>query len=246
MSAPLIRLNAASFGYGRTPVVAGVDAEIKAGEFVALVGPNGAGKTTLLKGMLGLLPPLEGSIHLEAGKRFAYVPQVDETSPHWPLSVRQAVGLALTARRPFGRLLPEERAAVEEALSRTGLAPVAGRALREVSGGQRQKALLAQALAQRPDMLLLDEPTRGLDVAAEAEFLRLLAETRASGTAQIFVTHTLAIPMNHADRILLLSAGRVTATTPDELSKTDLLQKIYGIPFVQHERDGRRWVWPKA
>ena len=242
----MIKLVKASFGYGRAPVVKEVDAEIKAGEFVALVGPNGAGKTTLLKGMLGLLRPLAGTLEISRGKRFAYVPQVDETTPHWPLSVRQAVGLALAARRPFGRLLPDERAAVEEALRRTGLAPVAERALREVSGGQRQKALLAQALAQRPDLLLLDEPTRGLDVAAEDEFLRLLAEARGAGMAQIFVTHTLAIPMNHADRILLLSAGRATTTTPDELAKTDLLQKIYGIPFVQHERDGRRWVWPKA
>lgn len=246
MSGPLIRVRGADLGYRAAPVLRGVDLEVRAGEFVGLVGPNGCGKTTLLKSMLGLLPPLAGTVEADTTRRFAYVPQQEEINLLWPLSVRETVELAERSRRPLGRLEPEAAKAAEQAMARTGVLAIAERALASVSGGQRQRTILAQALSQRPDVLLLDEPTRGLDVLAEAEFLDLLQDLRKQeGLTIVFVTHSLAIPINHASTVVLFKDGAVFSATPDDLQKTRRLEEIYGAPFVHVESDGQRWTAPR-
>lgn len=234
-----------SLGYAGSPVLSGVTLEIPSGAFAALVGPNGAGKTTFLRALLGRLEPGEGTVTIDRAKKLAYVPQLDAMNMHWPLTVGEAVSLALRARRPFGRLGEEETAAVAEALALTGLESAADRPLRAVSGGQRQRAVLAQALAQKPDTLLLDEPTRGLDVAAEGRFLDLLKRLKEErGLTILFVTHSLATALNHASQILLFHQGRVVSTTPEALVTTKVLEDVYGLPFVHAERDGLRFVAP--
>lgn len=245
LSETLIRFEDAAMGYGRTVVLSGVSCALAAGSFTGLVGPNGSGKTTFLKTLLRFLPPLSGRVSLKEGLRCAYVPQMDTMNLLWPLTVREAVALGVRARRPFGRATPEERDAVGSAIERTGLAGLAGRLLSAVSGGQRQRAVLAQALAQRPEVLVLDEPTRGLDVVAERDFLELLAGLqRREGLTVLFVTHALPAVLNHAEGLLLFRDGRVIPASPDELAAPGRLEAIYGIPFVHGEAGGLRWVAP--
>lgn len=232
-------------GYGKVAVLSAVTLEIPAGGFTALVGPNGAGKTTLLGALLGQLRPRAGRVSVDASLRRAYVPQIDAMNLHWPLTVREAVELALRSRRAFGRLTAEEKGAAAEALALAGIEGVADRPLRAVSGGQRQRAVLAQALAQNPQALLLDEPTKGLDATAESQFLDLLARLRDErGMTILFVTHAIATALNHATQILLFHQGRVVDTTPEALVKTKILEDIYGAPFVHAETGGVRFVAP--
>lgn len=240
----LLRFENACIGYSRTEVLRAVNLAFAPGEPVGLVGPNGSGKTTFLRAALGLLPPREGKIHRDTSRRFAYVPQADQINALWPLTVRETAELPARASRVFGRQTPAERDRAERALSEVGLAGIADRLIRDVSGGQRQRAVLAQAIAQSPDVLLLDEPTKGLDVVAERDLLTLIAGLSTGGRTVFVVSHSLYIPLNLSKRILLFHQGQVIATTSDEILKTKRLEEIYGIPFVQMERDGQRWVVP--
>jgi ABC-type Mn2+/Zn2+ transport system ATPase subunit len=243
---PLVEMEKAELGYGRGAVLKNVSCRVAAGEAVGLVGPNGAGKTTFLRSVLGLIKPRGGRVSTDRSKRFAYVPQAEEYNAAWPLTVRETVELALRARRPFGRLDAAGAAAVDDALARTGVGPLAGRLFRDGSGGQRQRVLLAQALSQGPDALLLDEPTRGLDVVAERDFLALLSDLKARGLTLLLVTHSFHIPLNFCGRILLFKDGAVHGATPEELMTTKRLEEIYGVPFLRVERDGGRWVQPEG
>lgn len=242
---PLIRFQKADLGYRGASVLRDVTLDIGEGEAVGLVGPNGAGKTTFLRTALGLLTPRSGEVTRRTGPRFAYVPQADGMDVRWPLTIRQTVALAQKARRWGGGRSATERRAVEEALERTGVLPIADRLLGEVSGGQRQRAVLAQALCQSPDVLVLDEPTKGLDVMAERDLLDLIAGLRSQRLTILLVSHSLQIPLNFTDRILLFAEGRVVDTTPGELTTTNRLEEIYGAPFAHVEQEGMKWAMPR-
>lgn len=246
MSMPLIRFDAADLGYAGRPVLRDVRLEIHRGESVGLVGPNGCGKTTFLRAVLGLIPPLAGRVERDPSAAFAYVPQADEMNLLWPLRVRDVVELPARARRWFGRVTSADRSAANAALGRVGAAGWADRLVREVSGGQRQRAAIAQAVAQSPDVYLLDEPTKGLDVVAERDLLGLIGGLSVEGRTIFLVSHSLAIPLNLSRRVLLFHAGRVIASTPDEILHSRRLEEIYGVPFGQVEKDGQRWVYPRG
>jgi ABC-type Mn2+/Zn2+ transport system ATPase subunit len=241
----LIRFDGARFGYGRRPVLEAVTCRIEPGESVGLVGPNGSGKSTFLKAVVGILPPMGGAVLVDRSRRFAYVPQSEELNLAWPLTVRDVVSLALRSRRCLGRMPPDDRRAVDEALDLMGIGGIANRLFREASGGQRQRAILAQALSQRPDVLLLDEPTRGLDVAAERDLLSAIRGFRGRGMTILLVAHTLHIPLNETEKIFLFKDGTVIVTGPEELMRTQKLEEIYGVPFLRQERDGIRSVTPR-
>jgi ABC-type cobalamin/Fe3+-siderophores transport system ATPase subunit len=121
---------------------------------------------------------------------------------------------------------------------------LADRLLRELSGGQRQRTAIAQAVAQAPDVYLLDEPTRGLDVVAERDLLELVAGLSEGGKTVFLVTHSLSIPLNLSTRVLLFHGGRVISSTPDEMIGSRRLEDVYGVPFVHMEQEGQRWVVP--
>lgn len=214
----MIEVRDASFGYGGRPVVSGVSCRIERGSFSGLVGPNGSGKTTFLRGLLGKGTLLSGTVTVAEGARFAYVPQADSMNLFWPLTLRQTALLGLRSRRPFGRMTQEELLSADLALERTGLSGLGELSLREASGGQRQRAVLAQAIALSPDVLLLDEPTRGLDIQAESALIKLIEELRRErGLTVIMVTHSLSIPLNHAEKILLFGDGKASWKTPAEV-----------------------------
>ncbi len=242
----MINFKNVDLGYGRAPVLKNITCDIRARDVVGLVGPNGAGKTTFLRGVLGLLPARAGDLAIDRSQRFAYVPQIDDLNLYWPLTVREVVSLAARSQNIFGRLSEIDRAAIDEAMDGTDIAALAETRFSTLSGGQRQRAILAQAISRRPDVLLLDEPTRGLDVAVEQDFLALVKKLHAKkNLTLLIVTHTLHIPLNFADKILLFKNGAVITATPDELVKTKKLDELYGINFIHQETAGVRWVAPQ-
>ncbi len=211
MEAPLLRLDEADFGYEGRPVVRGASLEIRANEFVALLGSNGSGKTTLLRGLLGFLPPLAGRVVRRAGLRVGYVPQRETLDPLYPLSALDVARLGAWRDLPFWRLAGvREKTRACAALEACRAAEFARQRYSSLSGGQRQRVLLARALASDPELLLLDEPTAGVDVEAERAILALLHELRDTrGLAIWLVTHHVASIAGRADRTAVVSNGKL-------------------------------------
>jgi ABC-type Mn2+/Zn2+ transport system ATPase subunit len=201
----------ADLGYDGRPVVRGASLVVRAGEFVALVGANGSGKTTLLRGLLGLLPPLAGRILRRADLRIGYVPQRETLDPLYPLSAWQVVSTGSWRDLPFWRFAgARERSRTRAALEACQAADFAARRYAELSGGQRQRVLLARALATEPELLLLDEPTAGIDPEAEKGILDLLRRLREERGISIWmVTHRVDALAGRADRRLVVSQGQV-------------------------------------
>lgn len=183
----------------------------------ALVGPNGSGKSTLLHLVAGLLEPTSGRISVfgmepkRARSRVGYVLQNQGTSPHLPVTAREVVSLGRSPSvGPFRRLTRQDRLRVDEAMERLEVAELADRQMSEMSGGQRQRVLVAQGIAQGADLLLLDEPIAGVDIASIATISRVIDEERAKGRAVVVATHDLA-EANGYDCVVLM-AGRLVAS----------------------------------
>jgi len=201
----------------RYVVLDGVSFTVDEGELAALIGANGAGKTTLLKVLAGIIPPVGGSVKIfgeplnkENRKLISYLPQKSHFDPHFPLRVFDAVQLGWTAWSLFRRPRREEKERVQWCLAQVGLLDLAHRPIGELSGGQQQLVFLARTLYGRPRLLLLDEPTTGLDVKARQRFYRLLEELKQKlALTVLIVTHDLDAVAAHADRVILLENGRV-------------------------------------
>jgi ABC-type Mn2+/Zn2+ transport system ATPase subunit len=229
-AATLVSLERATFAYGRTPVVVDLDLTLRADELVGVVGPSGSGKTTLLKAILGQLPPTWGSVTRSAGLRIGYVPQVETVSWSFPVTVEQVV---LMARQ--GRLLPwasaTERREVAAMLERLGIAGLARRHIRALSGGQQQRVFLARALLNRPSLLLLDEPTSGVDVRTRHEILHLLGELHAEGLAVVLTTHDLNGMAAHLPDLICLNRTVLARGRPHDVLTPIVLERTFGAPM---------------
>lgn len=227
---PLLAARGLEVHHGRTPVLTGVDLEVHADAFLGLVGPSGAGKTTLLRALLGLVRPTRGRVERRPGVRVGYVPQVDSVDWSFPLTVGECVLLA----RP-GRQLPwasaAERAAVGDVLERLGLAGLDDRHIRDLSGGQQQRVFLARALVADPHVLVLDEPTSGIDVRTRHEVLHLLAELHDGGPAILVATHDLNGLASHLPHLVCLNRQVVATGPPLDVLTPDVLEATYGAPF---------------
>ena len=201
----------ADFGYEGRPVVRRASLEVRAKEFVVLLGSNGSGKTTLLRGLLGFLPPLAGRVERRPGLRIGYVPQRETLDPLYPLSGFQVARLGAWRDLPFWRFGgAKERQRARDALRACSALDFAGERYAKLSGGQRQRVLLARALATEPELLLLDEPTAGVDPEAERGILDLLRELRdARGLSVWMVTHHVQALGGRADRTVVVSDGDV-------------------------------------
>ena len=238
MTRSALELRSVSAGYGSKPVVSGVSTALEPGGWLAIIGPNGAGKSTLLKSIVGLVRG-DGEILLggapaaalnarERARLIGYAPQI----PLLPegLTVTDYVLLGRTPH--LGTLARESRrdlAIVEQVLARLDLAGLARRLLRTLSGGERQRAVLARVLAQQAGLLLLDEPTTGLDIGHAQALLDLIDRLRAEdGTTVVSTLHDLTFAAQYADRLLLLDNGRVVAAgTPTEVLTRETVQRHY-------------------
>lgn len=227
MTAPArVALRSVAAGYGGRTVVSGIDAAAPAGSWLAIIGPNGAGKSTLLKAIVGLLPhhgririgerELAELPHRERARTLGYAPQ----APTLPggLTVTDYALLGRTPHlRPLARESGADRELVAAVLARLDLARLANRPLRTLSGGERQRAVLARVLAAQTGVLLLDEPTTGLDVGHAQALLERLDGLRVTdGTTVVTTLHDLTLAAQYADQVLLLDAGRMVAVGPPE------------------------------
>ncbi len=216
MSEVVLRLSGVSFSYDRQPVLEGVDLEVAAGEFLGLIGPNGSGKSTLVRLALGRLSPDAGRVYLfgepvekfRKWHRIGYVSQKSNSfNLGFPATVYEVVASGLTGKLGlFRRIGVKERALIRETLERLGLSDIAGANIGRLSGGQQQRAFIARALVSRPDLLILDEPTVGVDEESVERFYRLLRRLhREEGLSILLITHDIDAVVAAADRIALLN-----------------------------------------
>lgn len=220
-------------GYGGEAVFSGARFSVRAGEFWFLVGPNGSGKTTFLKCLLGVLPPISGSLELAEGIRsemkIGFVPQRCALKPTLPMTVADFVRLGLTGTGIRWRKAEENLA---WALEETGLLEKRFADYWSLSGGQRQRALVARGLVRRPELLVLDEPTNGLDLPAEDSFLDLVSRLHRQRTLTvIFVTHAVGLAARFGTHVAIFGGGRVRAGPRSETLTRENLEDAYGVPL---------------
>jgi ABC-type Mn2+/Zn2+ transport system ATPase subunit len=224
----LLALAGVTCGYSSEAVLVDVDLAIAAGEFIGIVGPSGAGKTTALRVIAGSMRPAHGSVTRRPGLRMAYVPQVETINWSFPVTVRECVLMA----RVNGRRLPwasrAERAEVAAVLERLDIGAFADRHIRELSGGQQQRVFIARALLGEPELLLMDEPTSGVDVRLRHEILHLLDDLNARGLAIVLSTHDLNGIAAHLPRVVCLNRGVIGDGVPQDVLTADVLERTYG------------------
>jgi zinc transport system ATP-binding protein len=204
---------------GGEPVLRAVSLRLARGEIVTIVGPNGAGKSTLLRVLIGAVRPVRGRVVREAGLRIGYVPQKLHLDPSMPLTVRRFLDLP--------ERVGDARAGA--ALARVGVPGVAGRQMARLSGGQFRRVLLARAILGEPDVLMLDEPTQGLDQPGAAAFYRQIEEVRnATGAAVLMVSHELHVVMSASDRVICLNGHVCCEGTPGHVSAAPAYRELFG------------------
>jgi iron complex transport system ATP-binding protein len=245
------RLEARGLGHvypGGIEALAGIDLALEEGELVCVLGPNGAGKSTLLKALGGLLAPTSGTALLEGrelaqwpsrerAQRIAVVPQQLRAIPDLTADAFVAHGRYAHQAR-FARPDAADRAAVTSALEAADAAELADRPLSELSGGQRQRVLVARALAQEAPLLLVDEPTAGLDPEHQLAVFDLLAALTCHGRAALVVTHELNLASQFATRLVLMAGGRIAgAGTAEEVLRPEALEPVYGPDLAYGELD---------
>lgn len=236
MSGTLIQVNDAMFGYGGKPVVRVERLTLARGQCLGIFGPNGSGKTTLVRGITGLLAPMDGQVVHEPGRgapstrqggglRISYLPQHRAIELHWPMTALDAAELATSARRLFG-WMGHKSGDVLAMMRRLQIESLAARPFASLSGGQQQRVLLAGALSAEPTVLVLDEPTEGLDVRSTQELLDVLREFIAEGLGMMIISHEADDLMQVAREIAWLhpapvqgEPSRVEIVTPAELGE---------------------------
>ena len=229
MNEPFITLDNLAIGYDRQPVLSGISLSIPRGSFTAILGANGSGKSTLLKTLLGLQPPVAGNIQIVAPVVFGYVPQSIQFDPLFLLTGFEVALMGVYGRIGAGRFVPQnEREFVRECLRTTGSEEFARKKFSELSGGQKQRVLIARALATKPDVLVLDEPTAGVDSAATHALLEFISRIHAERKLTILlVTHDLPLVRKHAQQAIWLHQGKVLCGAVTELLSRERMAEIF-------------------
>ncbi|MFM9134152.1 MAG: metal ABC transporter ATP-binding protein [bacterium] len=233
---PLIRLSDVTAGYDATPVLHDVNLAIAPAEFTGIVGPSGAGKTTLLRLLLGTLKPARGSIERAPGLGLAYVPQLETVDWNFPVTVFECVLMGRTSHRRWPWPSAAERRAVADVLERLGIADLSKRHIRELSGGQQQRMFLARALLREPSLLLLDEPTSGVDINTRHDVLHLLGDLNRDGMAIVLTTHDLNGMAAHLPHLVCVNGHVVAEGSPEQVITPAVLEETYGarLEVLQH------------
>jgi len=232
MEEMLLRLDGVAVGYGSEVVLGGVSLSLRAGSFTGLLGPNGSGKSTLIKTILGILPALAGRVEFgaRAGREpmLGYVPQREALDPIFLLSSFEVALMGACGRVRAGRMINKaEKGWVHECLRQTGTEDLSRKRFAQLSGGQRQRVLIARALATKAELLLLDEPTAGIDPAASASILELLGRLNQEQRLTILmVSHDLATVRKTVQEVIWLHQGRVLFGPVGELLSREKLDQI--------------------
>ena len=232
----LVRLDHVTFGYGGAPVLKDVDHVVRGGDFTGVVGPSGSGKTSLLRLLLGTEKPQHGTVTRAPGTAVSYVPQLETVNWNFPVTVGECVLMARKTRRLLPWATAEEQRDVAAVLDRLGIAELARRHIRELSGGQQQRMFIARALLRRPRLLLMDEPTSGVDVATRHEVLHLLDELNHDGLAILLTTHDLNGMAAHLPHLVALNNRVIASGSPSQVIVPDVLERTFGarMEVLQH------------
>lgn len=246
----LVELKDVTFGYGGKPVIENVHLHLHPGQFAALVGPSGAGKTTLLKLILGTLTPNRGEVCIhgqgfQRGTRLqvGYVPQLETVDWNFPVTVEQVVLMGRVRRSgiwPWPRA--EDRRRMEEVLERLGISGISNQHIRNLSGGQQQRVFLARALIAEPDLLVLDEPTTGVDMRTAENVLHLLRELNSQGMAIFMTTHDLNAAAAHVPWVVCLNRRIIAQGPPDRIFTPETLNATYQGDMLVLRKDGMLFV----
>jgi zinc transport system ATP-binding protein len=219
---------------GKTPVLSQINLRIEPGEIVTIVGPNGSGKSTLLRAIIGAIRPSSGHITRAPGLRIGYVPQKLHIDPTLPMTVQRFLNL------------PRRHSASDttQALHQAGLPDLAKRQMSDLSGGQFQRVLLARALMEKPDLLILDEATQGLDQPGSAAFYRRIEEVRQTlNCAVLMVSHELHVVMSASDRVICLNHHICCEGKPEVVASAPEYRAIFGtgtggaLAIYRHDHD---------
>jgi ABC-type Mn2+/Zn2+ transport system ATPase subunit len=259
VTAPLVEFENVTCRYGATTVLEDINLHLQKGQFAGVLGPSGAGKTTLLKAILGLHTTACGSVRVggqivrgRPSGRVGYVPQMEAVDWNFPLTVEQAVLMGRTRRAgvwPWPSRA--ERVLAQAVMERLGIAEFSQRHIRELSGGQQQRVFLARALIAEPELLVLDEPTAGIDLRTQEDILHLLADLNRDGVTVLLTTHDLNAAAAHLPWVICLNCTIMAQGTPEEVFVPETLNATFrgdmlvvrqhGLIFVQERPHGHSY-----
>ncbi len=243
MPAPLVELRHTTAGYDQQPIWRDLDFTLAPGQFAAIVGPSGSGKSTLLKHILGLLPCSTGTVCLRQRLTMGYVPQRETIAWNFPVTVEQVVRMGRyrqTSRWPWASR--EDRRQTAIWLKRLGLAAYAKRHIEELSGGQQQRVFLARALIAKPQLLLLDEPTAGVDMKTQHDILHLLRELNGEGITILLTTHDLNTIASHVPWVICFNRGIIAQGPPAAVLTPPVLRQTYNANMTVVTQDGMTFI----
>ena len=234
----VVELDHVSVMYQTHLALRNITMRVREGEFLALLGPNGAGKSTLIKTILGLMEPIAGTVKVfgvpprQLGKRrtwIGYVPQVTNVDPNFPVKAFDIVLMGLYGKIGlFRRPSREDKEAAMRAMESVGMQDLTDRRFGSLSGGQQQRLLVARALVVNPKLLLLDEPTTGVDTATSSSIYDLLSDLHGKGITIILVSHDVGIVSQYVDRVACINQSLVVHGKPTEVLTEEALDKMYG------------------
>ncbi len=233
---PQIECQNLSLSYENHIVVSDLNFSVSAGDYVCIVGENGSGKSTLVKALLGLKAPSAGSIHFGDGlaqNQIGYLPQQSSIRRDFPASVREIVLSGCRGNQRFPFYSRQDRKAADEKLARLGISDLAKRCYGELSGGQQQRVLLARCLCATQKLILLDEPTAGLDPTVTAEFYHLIADINREGVTVIMVSHDIPASLHYASHILHIARHPLFFGRTADYAKSGV-----GSRFIEHFHGG--------
>lgn len=242
---PIVEMRGVTCGYDGSPVLSGVDLTINRGDFVGLLGPSGSGKTTLLRSLLGALDLFEGEIRVDgepingSRPRIGYVPQLETIDWSFPVTVEQVVMMGRTSNSwAFPWFRNGDRESAVGMMDRLGITHLAKRHIRDLSGGQQQRAFLARALVSSPRILLLDEPTRGVDIKTRDEVMHLLHDLNHQDVTIVMTTHEINAVAAHLPWVICMNGGIVAEGPPAEVFTPETLKLTYDAELHVTEYEG--------